>query len=56
MVRYNLYYGYKKINGKPLTEEEALVIKDKTFVYKRIDEQNIKIPVSKLKFIKCTVL
>ena len=56
MARYNLYYGYKKINNKPLTEEEAKVIKAKQFIYKRIDEQNIKIPVSKLKFTKCIVL
>lgn len=56
MARFNLYYGYTKINHKPLTEEEAMVIKNKQFIYKRIDDQNIKIPVSKIKFTKCTVL
>ena len=56
MARYNLYYGYNKINNKPLSEEEALVIKNKQFIYKRINEVNIKIPVSKIKFTKCTIL
>ena len=56
MARYNLYYGYNKINKRPLTVEEALIVKNKTFVYKKIGDQNMKIPVSKLKFIKCTVL
>ena len=56
MARYNLYYNYNKINNKPLTEEEAMVIKNRQFIYKRIDDINIKIPVSKIKFTKCTVL
>jgi len=55
-MTYNLYYNYKKINHKPLSEEEVNVIRNRQFIFKIIDEKNIKIPVSKLKFTKCTIL
>lgn len=56
MARYNLYYNYKKINHKPLSDEEASQIKNQQYIFKNIDGINVKIPLSKIKFIKCTII
>jgi hypothetical protein len=56
MARYNLYYNYEKINNKPLSEDEIIRIKNIKYVYKQINGNNIKIPVSKIKFTKCLVI
>jgi len=56
MQKFNIYYGYNKINKKPLKEEDINNIMSNKFIYKNINSQNIKINTSKLKIIKCTVL
>lgn len=56
MTKYNIYYNYTKINNKPLNKEDIDIIKNKEYIFKNIDGINQKIPVSKIKFISCTVL
>ena len=55
-MKYNLYYNYQKINSYPLIQEEVNKIKNQQYIYKNINGVNIRIPVSKLKFISCIVL
>jgi len=56
MQKYNIYYGYNKINNKPLTNDDINIILSKNYIYKNIDGKNIKINTSSIKILKCTVL
>lgn len=56
MTKYNLYYNYYKINRQPINESDLEKIRNQKVVYKNINGNNIKIPVSKIKFIRCIVL
>lgn len=56
MKKYNIYYGYNKINKNPLKEEEVDIIMKNKYIYKNIDSKNIKINTSDIKIIKCTIL
>lgn len=56
MKRFNIYYGYNKINSKPLKEEDITNIMSQKYIFKTIDDQNMKIKTSDVKIIKCTIL
>ena len=56
MKRYNIYYGYSKINPKPLNEEDINNVLSHKYIYKVINNQNVKIKTSDIKIIKCTVI
>lgn len=56
MTRFNIYYGYNKINLKPLDKEDIDNIKRRKYIYKVIDGKNQQIKTSNIKVIKCTVL
>ena len=56
MKKFNIYYGYNKINSKPLKEEEVENIMNNKHIYKVIDGNNICINTSDIKIIKCTVI
>lgn len=56
MKKFNIYYGYNKINSKPLKEEEVENIMSKKYIFKVIDEKNVPIKTSDIKIIKCTVI
>ena len=56
MKKYNIYYGYNKINKNPLKEEDIDMIMQNKYVYKNINSENVKIKTSNLKIIKCTIL
>lgn len=56
MKKYNIYYGYNKINKSPLKEEDVNMIMNNKYIYKNINSKNIKINTSDIKIIKCTIL
>ena len=56
MKKYNIYYGYNKINKNPLNEEDIDVIMQNKYIYKNINSKNLKIKTSDIKIIKCTIL
>jgi len=56
MKKFNIYYGYNKINSKPLKEEEVNNIMDQKYIYKVIGNHNMKIKTSDIKIIKCTII
>lgn len=57
MIGYNVYYKNEKVNIKPLSEEQVLEISKNEYVYKQTKFNNIeKIPVNKVKIIKCTII
>lgn len=56
MKRFNIYYGYNKINSMPLKEEDINNVMNQKYIYKNIDNQNIKIKTSDIKIVKCTVI
>lgn len=56
MKKFNIYYGYNKINSKPLKEDDVNNIMNQKYIYKTIDNQNMKIKTSDVKIIKCTII
>jgi hypothetical protein len=56
MKKFNIYYGYNKINKKPLKEEDVRNIMSNKYIYKMIDDNNVRISTSDIKIIKCTIL
>lgn len=56
MKKFNIYYGYNKVNTKPLEEEEIDKVMNQKYIYKMIDGKNIKIKTSDVKIIKCTII
>jgi len=56
MKKFNIYYGYNKINKKPLKEEDVTNVLNQKYIYKVIDNKNIRINISDVKIIKCTIL
>jgi len=56
MKNFNIYYGYNKINSRPLNEDDVNNIMNQKYIYKTIDNQNIKIKTSDVKIIKCTII
>jgi len=56
MKKFNIYYGYNKINSKPLKEEDINKVMNQKYIYKMINDKNVKIKTSDVKIIKCTIL
>jgi hypothetical protein len=56
MKKFNIYYGYNKINTKPLKDEEVENIMNKKYIYKIINNQSVRIKTSDVRIIKCTIL
>jgi len=57
MKKYNIYYGYQKLNHSPLTEDEKNLVLENKFIYKsNKNGLKEKIYTKDIKIIKCTVL
>lgn len=58
MDYYNIYYYGKKLNNRPIPEDQLEEIKDKEDIYKRNNLTNVleKIPTNKLNFIKTIII
>ena len=57
MKLYNLYYKNEKINSKPLKDNDINELKNKNYIYKKIDKFNsIKLPLNEVKIIKCILI
>lgn len=57
MKVYNLYYKNEKINSKPLKDNDINELKNKNYIYKKIDKFNsIKLPLNEVKIIKCILI
>ncbi len=57
MKRFNIYYGYQKINKSPISENEKEKITQEKYIYKDQGQGfKEKILTKNLKFIKCTVI
>lgn len=58
MQGYNLYYQGKRLNKLVLTPDEITNIKNTRYVQQVDPKEHVvtEIPVSKIRFIKCTVV
>ena len=58
MKLYNILYKYEKLNNYPVDEKFIQSLKKKKYIYRQSKETKniVKIPVSNLNIIKCTVL
>lgn len=55
MKVYNIYYNQRRINNKPLTNDDVTKIKTQNTIHKAGRGQLEEIPVSKVQFVECTV-
>jgi len=56
MKAINIYYNGNKINSKPLSVSVKEQILKKKFIFKKQDNEFIKIPVERIQIIPCTVI
>ena len=56
MTGYNITYGFKKINNKPLTEESVKLIMNQPYINKKIGNKIVKIPTNNLSVSKCVII
>ena len=58
MKYYNIYYKGAKINNRPLTEEDAAIIKNETSIRKKniITNKIELIPVDQIKFVNTIII
>lgn len=56
MKAYNIYYNNNKLNKRPISEIDVENILKRNFVFKIINNNNIKIPTNKLNFVECIVI
>lgn len=58
MKYYNIYYKGIKINNRPLTEEDAAIIKNETSIRKKniITNKIELIPVDQIKFVNTIII
>ena len=56
MTGYNITYGFKKINNKPLTEESVKLIMNQPYINKKIGNKFIKILTKDLTVSKCVII
>lgn len=58
MNYYNMYYQGRKINNRPITDQEMIDIKEQNEIYKRnnITNKLIKIPVNDIQYVKTILI